>query len=85
MPQTETEWQSWASDMELRMARVEEDLRDNTEKTSDIHELLMNARGFFNMLSKIGTGLSILAKLVAACGALWAAFLALKNGKLPGV
>lgn len=82
-PDTDTEWRSWAADIEIRMARVEDDLRTNNLQTQEIHEVIISAQGFFRVLGHIGTAAAWIGKVVGAAAAVWALVYALWTGKPP--
>jgi len=85
IPVTDTEWRAWAADMEIRMGRVEDDLRENNIQTQEVHQIITDARGFFRFLARLGTVFIWIAKVGAAGGALWALISALKSGKPPSL
>lgn len=84
-PDTDTEWRSWAADMEIRMGRVEDDLRTNNLQTQEIHEVITSAQGFFRVLGHIGTGAAWIGKVVGAAAAIWAIVTAIATGKPPSL
>jgi hypothetical protein len=82
-PVTDTEWRAWAADMEIRMGRVEDDLRENNIQTQEIHSIMTDARGFFRFLGHAGTVFAWVAKIGAGVAAVWALIEALRSGHAP--
>lgn len=59
---------------EERMTRIEEELRQNTEATQEVLEILRTAKGFFKVVGGIGNTVKWLAAVAAAVFAAWHAY-----------
>lgn len=84
-PDTDTEWRSWAADVEIRLGRVEDDLRTNNIQTQEIHEVITSAQGFFRVLGHVGQVLGWIGKAAGAVAAVWALGYSIWTGKPPSL
>lgn len=66
-----------------RMDLMQDELRGNTEVTTEVREILTAVRAGLRVLGGLGTAASWAGKLAAAGVALWGAFYALTHGGRP--
>jgi len=55
-----------------RMGAIERDIRDNTEATREVLEIVLMGKSFFRVLGHVGTAIKWISTTAAACAALWA-------------
>jgi hypothetical protein len=71
------------SNGDLRMTAIETELRNNTQLTAEVREILTFARTGLRVLGAVGTAVTWLAKIGAAAAALYAAWQAARHGMPP--
>jgi len=67
----------------LRMTAIELELRNNTQLTAEVREILAFARTGLRVLGAIGMAASWFAKIAAGIGAAYALYQALRHGTPP--
>lgn len=55
-----------------RMGAIERDIRENTDATAEILEIVRMGKSFFKVLGHAGRALKWVSTTAAACGAIWA-------------
>jgi hypothetical protein len=67
-----------------RMEAIERELRDNTQVTREVRELMVLGRNGFKVLGWFGIAAKWVGSLAAAVAAVWALVYAALHGKPPG-
>lgn len=67
----------------LRMTAIELELRNNTQLTAEVREILAFARTGLRVLGAIGTAASWLGKIAIGVGAIWTLYQAIRHGTPP--
>jgi hypothetical protein len=62
------------TDSGIRMTSIETSIKENTDLTKEIKEILDLAKSFFTVLGYLGKGIKWIAGIAAAAGAIWALF-----------
>jgi len=57
-----------------RMGAIEQDIKDNTEATNEVLEIVRMGKSFFKVLGHIGNAVKWVSTMALAVGAAWAAW-----------
>lgn len=75
---TEMEWREvinkCLADGDVRMGKIENDLKTNTDATAEILEIVSTGKSFFRVMGHIGNGIKWIAGIAAACLGVYAAW-----------